>query len=467
MNIVLIAPPCEYMNRLPPLGLAYLASYIRKRGYENTIIIDSDIMQYSIDETVEKALSANPDIVGVTVMTSSYNYALQIAAGIKKKRSALPVIFGGTHSSALPEYILKNPCVDMVCAGEGEHVFYNLLQTLKQGKSPAGVRGLVYKEGDRIVKNEPEPFISDLDSLPFPDRSILPLEKYTTAGSSLPSGKYMFTTLVTSRGCPFHCIYCASKTTMGGAYRFRSADNIIREIEEIIKNYKIRHFRILDDIFTLKKERVLAFCDEIVKRKLRIVWECFSRIDLVDETILKALKAAGCYTITYGLESGSQTILNNLKKGTTVKKAEEIVALTKKIGIRISANFMIGNPGETKETIEETIRFAKKMKIDSLGVAITTPYPGTELFLMFQDRLKEPIDWDAFMFTTYDSDNPRRPFVSCCGMNTKELYENYLRASKKINLQMHFVLKRFLRIKSMKEFTALFKRAFKLLLNIK
>jgi radical SAM superfamily enzyme YgiQ (UPF0313 family) len=188
-----------------------------------------------------------------------------------------------------------------------------------------------------------------------------------------------------------------------------------------------------------------------------------SRINLVDEQTLRAMKDSGCYMIMYGFESGSQDILNNIKKGTTLENALKITELTRKVGIKVCGNFMIGNPGETDASVEASIDFARKLRLDSVGVSITTPYPGTELFDLHREELGDRIDWNGFVSVSINPDTERRPFISCCDWNTEELYQRYIYASRKINLQPHYVMQRFFQIRSMKEFFLLFRRVISIL----
>lgn len=464
MKIVLVSPPNEYLNRLPPLGTAYLAGYVRTKGYSDISIIDCDIMHYSIEQAVQAVLLPDPDVVGFSVLSSSYLSAIEIAREIKRRKPGVAMIFGGPHPTALPDDVMKNGFVDVVCVGEGEETFHELLDAFSRNAGLADVKGILYRTTDGQVKRTARrDYIMDLDSIPYPARDLLPQEKYDTPGSSMPPGRFKYTYIMTSRGCPYQCVYCSSHVALGRKVRFRSIPNIIGEIEELATRYGIHYFRIMDDVFTIDKARVMELCGEIIRRKLNVVWDCMSRINLVDEQTLRAMKDSGCYMIMYGFESGSQDILNNIKKGTTLENALKITELTRKVGIKVCGNFMIGNPGETDASVEASIDFARKLRLDSVGVSITTPYPGTELFDLHREELGDRIDWNGFVSVSINPDTERRPFISCCDWNTEELYQRYIYASRKINLQPHYVMQRFFQIRSMKEFFLLFRRVISIL----
>jgi radical SAM superfamily enzyme YgiQ (UPF0313 family) len=356
---------------MPPLGLAYVASYLEKNSIKVRIIdIHAEkLPAVSLLDTVVN----NPAYIGITATTMTVVSALETAAVCRIKFPGAKIVFGGVHPTIMPEDVLKSPDVDFVIRGEGERPFLELIQ----GKSLPEIPGLSYKMDGAYVHNPEGALIENLDTLPFPAYHLLPVKNYIpTLGSykRLPA-----ISLITSRGCPGKCTFCLG-SYLGGKVRIHSTQYIIAEIKTLIKDYGIKEISFYDDTFTAFKNKVRDFCNIIINEKIDITWPCFARVDFVDEDILKLMKKAGCHQIMYGIESGNDEILKNIKKRTSLKRAVEVVAMTKKAGIECRATFMLGNPGETQQTMEETLAFAKKLDPDIALFNITTPYPGTEIY---------------------------------------------------------------------------------------
>src|SRR4030042_1951979 len=450
MKIMLVSPPFKGMSKYPPLGIGYIASTLMENGFPDVSLLDADIMEYSVEKTIDKIMNDDRDLVGISVCTPAVNTTLKIAERLKNLDDRLRVIVGGPHISSFPETLLSSRYIDAACIGEGEESFLELSERYKQGRDLNGVRGVLYKDKGQIIKNELRQTISDIDKIPPPARFLYKLDRYRIAGE-FPPGKFPFTTLLTGRGCPFNCTFCASKTVFGRKIRFRSVDMVLKEIEDIVYRFGIRHIQIIDDTFTFKKSRVIEFCEKIKKRGLKIIWNCYARVNTVDPEILKAMKEAGCYMITYGLESGNQDILDNIKKQTTVEMGKRAITLTKKIGIKTQAGFMFGGPGETRESIKQTVKFALSLKCDHVGTSIATPYPGTELFNTFKEKIGQNIDWDLLTMQNPEDLGEVNPVVLCCDMDKEEFIAMYRWALRKLLLQPRFVFNRALRIRSFKE----------------
>uniref|UniRef100_A0A7J2THG1 Radical SAM protein n=1 Tax=Archaeoglobus fulgidus TaxID=2234 RepID=A0A7J2THG1_ARCFL len=356
----------------PPLGLGYLASALRERGFK-VRIIDDLVENLSFSELLKRVKEST--IVGITSTTPTFKAALEYAKRIKRVFPNIFVILGGVHVSLEPEKAIKNEFVDAVCLGEGERTIVEVAEKVESGKDLEGTKGIYFKRGDKIIRNQPREFIQDLDSIPFPAFDLMPLEKYSLLGKRLD----VFP-MITSRGCPFSCRYCSSSLFMGKKFRSRSAKNVVDEIEWLVNDFGAKHIAFSDDTFTLSKKRVEEICREIKSRKLEITWSCSSRVDTVDKEMLKEMKSAGCTAIYYGIESASDRILEYYRKRLSLEKAKEIVEITKKLKISVICSFIIGAPIETKKEMEETLKFAIKIDPDYVQFSILTPYPGTDIY---------------------------------------------------------------------------------------
>lgn len=289
----------------PPLGILYLAGYLKKNSKHEIFGLDAQVegLDYS-DKFINKISEINPDVVGITAMTFTLPDVLRTVKIIKNAEEKLNkkviVVLGGPHIHLFPIESISLANIDFVIKGEGEKPFFHLLEALEGRFQLSGVSGLVYKKGGEIVNNPIEGLIDNLDEIPFPDRKLLPIEKY----NSILSGGRVVTTMFTSRGCPFRCSFC-DRPHLGKKFRARGAKNVVDEMEECLK-LGIEEILIYDDTFTVNKQRVIDICREIINRNLKFVWDIRARVDTVDEEILKALKKAGCQRIHFGVEAGTE-----------------------------------------------------------------------------------------------------------------------------------------------------------------
>jgi len=375
MRILLINPPYLfefYQETTIPVGLAYIASYLR-RNHE-VRIIDLNVEKVTKEGFENILKNFKPDFVGFSVTTPIFSTCTKIANLIKKINKNIRIIFGGPHPTALPEETLLNSCIDYVVIGEGEKTIVELVNVVEKGKTLKKVRGIGYKKDNKVVITKHRPLIKDLDELSFPSFNLFPLSKYT--GSGFRNGFYS----VTSRGCPYSCIHCAAHLTFGKKIRRRSIKNVIQELKTLKKEYKIRWIKFYDDVFTIDKNYVINLCKEMIKQNLGISWWCNTRVDKVDENLLELMHKAGCEQIAYGIESGTQRILNYMKKGTYVEQADRAIKMSRKIGIIPSGYFMVNFPTETKEEIKATLNMAQKIGVTYFRISMATPYPLTELW---------------------------------------------------------------------------------------
>lgn len=364
----------SYCGHELELGLLYIASFLESKG-GIVSFLDMSFYDDSEKRLIDMLKNGNYDFIGLTSYTNSIKDANRIA-GVIRQYSNAKIVIGGAHASALPVETLevfKN--FDYLVCGEGEKTFTELVM----GNRISDINGLVWRDNGRIVQNPPQIPIEDLDTLPFPARHLLDVNKYIP----LPGNYYRLpsTGILSSRRCPHQCTYCArTATRFQNKVKLRSVENILSEIEFCIKTYGIHDFRFYDDIFVVPKSKLLKFCQEVIKNRIKISWNCYSRVDTMDIDMLRMMRKAGCYHIKYGVEFGTQKWLDKTKKNTTLEQARRIINDTKRTGIAAKASFMIGMPGETVEEIEKTINFARELNPTYSTFGIFTPLPGSDLF---------------------------------------------------------------------------------------
>ena len=354
----------------PPLGLAYIAAVLEKNAIPIKILEANalDLNHKQIKKYIE---DYDPDFVGLTATTSLIEEAHEIANLCSKN---IKVIIGGVHASSMPEETMnKFPRFDFLVRGEGE---FTMLE-LAQGKKVSKINGISYKKNEKIIHNPRKELNTDLDALPFPARNLLPMNKYFSVGAKQEPSDY----ILSSRGCPYQCIFCADHLVHGRKFRFRSPENIIKEVEEIYSRGR-KDFDFVDDNFTLLPERVDKFCDLMIKRGLhkKMTWRCSNglRADRVSPDLLRKMKKAGCYMVSFGIESGNEKILINMKKSINLEKIKLAIKWCRKVKIETRGLFMFGNLGEDEKTMQDTINFAKSIDLDTATFHITIPFPNTD-----------------------------------------------------------------------------------------
>ncbi|MCC7551394.1 MAG: B12-binding domain-containing radical SAM protein [Methanobacterium sp.] len=400
MDVMLINPYDEnaVKNSLgfitPPLNLMYLASSLENASF-SVKIVDDDLLQQGYGKVSQMAAKLQPQIMAITATTSTINTALKYMEFAKKLLPDSLFVIGGPHPTFMPETILKeSDGIDVVVKGEGEETMVNLAENYidKNILDLGEVQGIVYKDLQRgnIKSTPPRPLIKDLDSLPLPARHLVPFESYGV--SKEQSGG-----MITSRGCVFSCGYCSSSLIMGKKFRSRSPENVVDEIEELLYKYKIRDIAFMDDTFMLNKRRAYNIAQEIEDRDLDVSFVASSRVDMVDYNLLQKLKNAGMSTLYYGVESGSQRILNLMKKGITLQQAETAVKSAKKVGLEVLTSFILGYPGENEEDMNKTIDFSIKLNPDYSQYSILTPFPGTPIYHELQNKgLIDTTNWGKY-----------------------------------------------------------------------
>jgi len=378
MKIALCFP--RTLNELhgvwPPLGIVYLGTVLKQNGYEIKLF-DS-----SFDGTLEKMKQSlkdySPDIVGMTALTSLFENVKEIAEFSKKLGSI--VIVGGPHATIASEDCLKNEYIDFAVMGEAEETIVDLIKTIEKKEDLKNVKGIGFKENGKIIINNPRNPIKNLDKIPFPERDLLPtFHEYIKNGA---------TNIFAIRGCPNKCSFCYPMIPrlFGQMIRFRTPKNILDEIKLIQEKYKIDEFFFVDDTFALSKPWLKEFADEIKKQNVKIKYLANARCNTFDEEMAQILKESGCFYVAFGVESGSQKILDTLQKGITVEQIINSFIICKKYKLRTHAYLMVGSPGETKETLHETEVLLDKIKPDTLDFNLTTPLFGTALYDYCKDK---------------------------------------------------------------------------------
>ena len=375
-------------------GICWLGAVVRQNNY-NIEIVDALPLKLNNDELAKLIVEKSPKYVGITACSIDIFSASDFAMKLKSLSPDIITLIGGAHITAVPRETMERfPAFDIGIIGEGEDTIIDLLDTLagRNSKDLSEVEKIIYRDnGKTILTNTLRPMV-DLDSLPLPAWDLLPdIRKYYFAPPwTMHSGKTA--TIITSRGCPYQCIYCDRKI-FGNKVRFHSAEYVLDMIKELHSKYGILHFRIADDNYIVNKKRLKKLCDLIKKENLEISWSCLARVDSIDTESMVMMKDAGCWSIAFGIETGSQKIHDFEKKKISLEKIESAVKLTRKAGIRTIGFNIIGHPLETVETIKETIRFNKKIKIDDSKTQFMVPFPGSELYHMAEKYGTFKKDW--------------------------------------------------------------------------
>lgn len=368
----------------PPLGLCYLASETRKKGYK-TSIIDAEALNLDKQMMAEMIIREQPDYLGISSTTLGIFKAAGLAELVKQALPGVITILGASHVTALPQDTMANfPCFDYGVIGEGEVTLIALLACLENHGDLAQVAGIVFRRGGEIVITAPRELLKDIDSLGLPAWDLLPdISKYRLPAQSSRNSPVM--PLLTSRGCPCHCAFC-DRSMFGARVRLHSAEYVLEMMRVLQDKYGVKEFHIEDDIFTIVGERLRQICQAMLDQNVRASWSCFSRVDSkIDLELMRLMKKSGCWQIKYGIESGSQRVLDIVKKGITIAQIESSVARAKQAGLMVKGFFILGLPGETEESIAETLRLMKRVPFDDISFSFFTPYPGTAIYMHKED----------------------------------------------------------------------------------
>lgn len=462
MKILILNPPSKYAKNVvrdlfygcwckgkriastefPPTTLLSVYSVLKSPDYEITLL-DTEAEKLELTKTLEKIKKMSPDIVILPTSTMSFNEDVFILQEIKKSTSCKTILFG-SQVSFFPKESLQFEPVDFIVIKEPEFIIKHLVESIFKKTDIAKIDGIGFKKENETIINKPKQFIHNLDELPISDRSLILQYSYFN-----PLVKYVeWTTALTSRGCVGHCNFCTSPSFYGDRYRYNSPKRVIEEIEYLIGlGYKEIFFR--DETFTGDYERTEEICNLIIQKGIKISWICSSRVDTVDEKLIRLMKKAGCHMIRLGIESGSQKILNNLKKGTTLKQAVNIFKICKRTKMEIHAHIMLGCPGETWETVHKTISFVKQLGPTSVTCGAFTPYPGTKIFEYVK---KQDKNIGSGTSSTLQCLQDKGYFSkNICDLTDEEVGKAVRLFYRQFYFRPSFVLKTLLRIKSFNE----------------
>ncbi|MGD0450172.1 MAG: radical SAM protein [Candidatus Bathyarchaeia archaeon] len=404
VKVALVNPPITegtFRHQLYlPMGLAYLAAVLQQNGIE-VKIIDCQALYINHERLKSELSSFQPDIVGITSIAPLMSSALLSAKAAKETLPAVQVIMGGPHATFMDEQIIaQESAVDLIVRGEGEQTLLEIAQNLCENSKLHDIQGITYKENYQVLRTPNRPFIQDLDALPKPAYELFELDRYRLFGKRLLP-------VITSRGCPFQCNFCVATRMFGKEYRMRSAEGVLDELEWLKNTHGAEAFTFYDDTLTFNKERLFKICDGMKTRGINLPWDCQTRVDQVTLEVLAKMHAAGCQQVFFGVESGCQKILNAVSKKTNVEQNEKAIKMAKEAGLFVTISLIIGYPGETQDTLRETLTFVQKTKPDDVYVCVATPFPGTELRnVVEKNGWKISANWDCFDTMTPVFENP-------------------------------------------------------------
>ncbi len=425
-KIVLVNPPIPpktYMHTtlFPLIGLAYMAAILEKHGHEVTVL-DCPALKITHEDLKREIANLEPDIVGISSVTVTFPSALQAASDAKESYPRALTVLGGPHVTFLDEQTLSEQKeVDCIARHESELTILELADHVcgNRPKNLHEIDGITFRENGQIVRTPDRKFIQDLDSLPRPAYKFFALEKYRYLGK-------MIFPIMASRGCPGNCAFCPGHKMPGRLVRKRSPKNVVDEIEWLRDELKADAYTFYDPTFTFDKKWVWEICDEIQKRKINLPWDCTTRVDYVSKPTLAKMKQANCQIVGFGIESNSQKILNAMRKGTTTEQNERAVKMAKEVGLAFGLFLIIGYPGETVETLKESLDFIRRAEPDDVYISLASPYPQTEFYEVVKENgWKLSTDWSRFDNITPVFENPSFPAKAMIEARTKLFNQFY------------------------------------------
>ncbi|MBU1228834.1 MAG: B12-binding domain-containing radical SAM protein [Proteobacteria bacterium] len=445
MRTLLINPPwirrhgniwLDIASVMPPLGLAWLAAQLERQGHPVTIL-DAHAERLDLPMIATRLRDLGHfDLVGITATTSLITNALAIARIARSEYPEARIMLGGVHPTVLPEEVLSDPNVNLVVRGEGEMTLLEIVA----GADLRDIQGISFRDGSGFVHTPERPLVQDLDSLAPPAYHLLPMSRYYPAAGAyrrLPA-----VSMLATRGCPGRCTFCYR--LFGSRIRVRSGRLLAQEAKNLQDRFGIREISFYDDTFTVFRKEVEAFLDGLEEFGVDISWSCFSRVDAVDEDLLRRMKASGCHQIMYGVESADPDILRNIGKRITTEKVEHAVRMTQKAGIDVRAAFMIGNPGETPASMEATFQFALRLNPDLVVFNVATPFPGTEMHAWADERgYLSTKDWREYDFS--------RPIMNLPTVTHAELSAFYKNVYRRFYLRPGYVALRASKLRSLND----------------
>jgi len=386
----------------PPLDIGLLASFLRDKGYA-VRIIDADAEYLTPSETADRIIEYQPVLAGIFAHTIRMRHASETLKELKKKAPNIKTLLGGRHPSAIPERTLMEERPDFVCQGEAFYPLLNLLSKIKSEKNleDCKINGIWYFNGTKIISNPPQPLLKNLDELPFIAWDLLPMDKYRAHNWHCfddLKNRQPYAIIYTSLGCPYKCTYCCVNAVYGSSgIRLRKPEKVLEEIDYLVKNYKVKNIRIIDDIFTFKQDHVMRFCDLMIQRNYGLNFWAYARVDTVNEQMLKKMKQAGIRWLCYGIEAGHKKVREGVSKQIRPDVIEKAIKMTKEAGIYIMANFVFGLPDDDMDTMRETLDMAKEYNFEYVNFYVAMAWPGSKLYEdALRNKVKLPQDWTGF-----------------------------------------------------------------------
>ncbi len=446
-DILLVAPELPASSWLnasvagitPPLGIAYIAAYLRRAGFA-PVILDNCVKLMSPEAFARYAAELDPVAVGFTSSTTNISTARALASAFKKLKPSTPVLLGGHHASALAADCAAMPEIDFAIFGEGEQTCAELLSAIKSGGPVDAVNGIAYKHGSAVRVTHPRAPIADIDSIPFPAYDLLPMESYHPSLSRRLSSGNMGA-IITSRGCPYRCAFCAN-AVFGAALRQRSVENVLEEVRLLVRDYDIRELIIWDDTFTVNTARAIAIAEGIRSIRPGLLWSCYSRVDHASDELYEAFYRCGCRELLFGAESADDAILEGIHKDIRAAQTAHAVELCRRHGLSSFCSLIIGLPGETAATAKKTVEFFIEKDPDYAAFCVLVPLPGSELFRRaVSDGLINPAtaSWNDYV-KLFSS---RLPPLSMCGLSREELVETQKNAFRRFFFRPSYIWGRF------------------------
>jgi anaerobic magnesium-protoporphyrin IX monomethyl ester cyclase len=452
MRILFINPPWIVRSRenlwrnvasvMPSLGIAWLAAVLEKDGHKVSIL-DAHAERLHLDSIPQWVKEHGPfDLVGLTATTPLIGNALDIARSLKNQSPSPLVVLGGVHPTVLPAESLAEPSVDLVVRGEGEET----IREIAAEKPWDQIAGISYRQDGAVVHNPDRKLIDDLDNLPFPAYHLLPMHRYRPAAGAakrLPASSVLAT-----RGCPGRCTFCYR--IFGNRLRCRSGLNLVQEVKLLQDRYGIREICFYDDTFTAVRREVRAFCHAIQDMNLDLTWSCFSRVDTFDADTFRLMKETGCHQVMFGVETCNREILKNINKKVAPDTVAGVFQATKEIGMDVRGAFMLGNPGETEESLEENCRYAIRLNPDLALFNITTPYPGTEMFKWADDN--------HYLITkNWEDYDLSKPVMELPTVSAAKVMEYYRKSHRRFYFRPSYIYSRLTKIRSLEDLSSIFR----------
>ncbi|MEM3101620.1 MAG: radical SAM protein [Candidatus Nitrosotenuis sp.] len=425
----------------PPLGLTYLSALLRNKGYEVNLI-EANALNLTKNQILKQLNTFKPDYLLYTSITDNFQKTLSWIKEIRAEYNK-PVIIGGPHMEIYPEETLTHDCIDYGVVGDGWETLPELLEALGQKRDLREIKGLVFRRDGKVILTEPRPKRVSLEDVPFPARDLLPLEKYDT----ILSKARPITIMITALGCPFKCTYCCTDTNL----RVRSPEHVIAEVEECITKYGIKEIEFYDETFTVNKKKMNRFLDLVEEKNLKFLWSVRTRVDCVDKELLNRMARNGCIRVNFGIESGDEDILRSVNRPMKLDKIRESVRWAKESGIMTFGFFMIGLPQDTKETIEKTLKFMLELDLDFMQLNKFTPLPNSKIYEEHKARTGMDF-WREYTLGNVTSDDLRRDYLK---ISEKELDKYLIKGYRQFYYRPRYIWKKFLSVKSFKEFKRL------------